>query len=120
MADQRKGGISWTSETWNPIRGCSRVNQSCVNCYAEAMAIRFSGKDMPYHGLVRLSNKDGAPLGWNGKVGRERCEHSPTDGTIDCGECGKTASEFISAAVKWLDRHCGNTFRGKGEEYFDC
>lgn len=68
MADQRNGGISWTSETWNPIRGCSRVNASCVNCYAEAVAIRFSGKSMPYHGLVRLSKKDGKPLGWNGKV----------------------------------------------------
>lgn len=27
MSDQRRGGISWTDETWNPIRGCQRVNK---------------------------------------------------------------------------------------------
>jgi len=69
--------------------------------------------DWDYPGLARS-------LGWNGKISREQCQHRSTDGTIDCGECGKTASEFIQAAVKWLDRHCGDTFRGKGEEYFDC
>lgn len=70
MGDQRQGGISWTDETWNPIRGCSRVNASCINCYAEAVAIRFSGPGLAYEGLVRMSKKDGSPLGWNGKVRR--------------------------------------------------
>lgn len=31
------------------------------------------------------------------------CEHPHTDGTVTCGECGVTASDFISAAVEWLD-----------------
>jgi protein gp37 len=35
--------IEWTDATWNPIRGCSRVSQGCVNCYAETVAARFSG-----------------------------------------------------------------------------
>lgn len=68
MADQRNGGISWTDATWNPIRGCSRVNASCVHCYAERVAMRFSGRGMPYEGLVRVSKKDGKPLGWSGDV----------------------------------------------------
>lgn len=38
MADQRGGGITWTDETWNPIRGCQRVNTDCINCYAERLA----------------------------------------------------------------------------------
>jgi hypothetical protein len=67
--------------------------------------------DWDYPGLAR-------ELGWNGKGGRERCRHFGTDGTVACNECGKTASEFISAAAEWLDRHCGQTFRGKGEDYF--
>jgi protein gp37 len=42
MTDQRNGGIEWTDQTWNPIRGCSKVSQGCKHCYAETMAARFS------------------------------------------------------------------------------
>lgn len=48
-----KTGIAWTSATWNPLRGCSRVSEGCRNCYAEHQASRFSGEGMPYHGLAR-------------------------------------------------------------------
>jgi len=37
------------------------------------------------------------------------CEHSPTDGTIDCPECGATASDFIAAAGEWLRNNDGAT-----------
>lgn len=42
-------------------------------------------------------------LGWNGKIGRERCEHRGTDGTVNCPDCGRTASDFIQAASDYLD-----------------
>jgi len=32
MAD--KSRIEWTEATWNPVTGCSKVSQGCVNCYA--------------------------------------------------------------------------------------
>lgn len=35
--------IEWTDATWNPIGGCTRVDEGCRNCYAEIMAARFSG-----------------------------------------------------------------------------
>jgi hypothetical protein len=35
------------------------------------------------------------------------CSHDSTDGTIDCPDCGITASEFIEAARHWLDSHDG-------------
>jgi hypothetical protein len=38
-------------------------------------------------------------------VGRERCEHRSTDGTVKCRECGRTATDFISAAADYLDRN---------------
>jgi protein gp37 len=47
-----KTGIQWTDATWNPIRGCSRISQGCVNCYAERVAARFSGPGQPYEGLA--------------------------------------------------------------------
>lgn len=65
MSDQRDGGISWTDETWNPIRGCSRVSEGCRNCYAEKVAGRFSGPGLPYEGLVTIGEK--GPR-WNGTV----------------------------------------------------
>lgn len=39
-----KSGIEWTGRSdWNPLRGCARVSEGCRNCYAEAIAARFSG-----------------------------------------------------------------------------
>jgi len=68
----RKTGIQWTSATWNPIRGCSRVSPGCINCYAEHDAMRVNrqmaakGLSEPYGGLVKLSEK-GDPR-WTGEV----------------------------------------------------
>jgi len=33
--------IEWTDKTWNPVTGCSKISQGCINCYAEIMAIRL-------------------------------------------------------------------------------
>lgn len=57
-----KTAIEWTDATWNPIRGCSRVSQGCVHCYAEGVARRFSGPGQPYEGLI---NQHGS---WNGNI----------------------------------------------------
>jgi protein gp37 len=57
--------IEWTDETWNPLRGCSRVSDGCKNCYAEKVAMRFSGDDQPYEGLVRMTSQ--GPK-WTGKI----------------------------------------------------
>lgn len=35
-----KTSIEWCTDTWNPVRGCSRVSEGCRNCYAERMAAR--------------------------------------------------------------------------------
>ena len=60
MAD--KSGIEWTDATWNPVRGCSRVSQGCVNCYAEKVAARFDKPGLAYHGLTNNKGR------WNGVV----------------------------------------------------
>jgi protein gp37 len=71
MGDQRAGGISWTDETWNPIRGCSRVSPGCGGaagvggCYAEKVAGRFCGPGLPYEGLATIG-KQGAR--WTGEI----------------------------------------------------
>ena len=33
--------IEWTEATWNPVTGCTKISQGCVNCYAARMATRL-------------------------------------------------------------------------------
>lgn len=33
--------IEWTNETWNPITGCNKHSEGCLNCYAEKMHKRL-------------------------------------------------------------------------------
>ncbi|MBQ4493537.1 MAG: DUF5131 family protein, partial [Elusimicrobiaceae bacterium] len=35
----RNSRISWTSATWNPVTGCSKISLGCQNCYAHKMAL---------------------------------------------------------------------------------
>jgi DNA repair photolyase len=60
-----KSKIEWTDATWNPIRGCTRVSEGCRNCYAEAVAARFSGPGQGYEGLAIMGQN--GPR-WTGKV----------------------------------------------------
>ena len=36
--------IEWTTETWNPITGCTPISEGCANCYAKRMANRLRGR----------------------------------------------------------------------------
>ncbi|MDD5008171.1 MAG: phage Gp37/Gp68 family protein [Syntrophorhabdaceae bacterium] len=33
--------IEWTTSTWNPVTGCTKLSLGCMNCYAERMALRL-------------------------------------------------------------------------------
>lgn len=43
------------------------------------------------------------------------CDHDSTDGTVTCNGCGRTASDFITAAFDWLAE---NEPEGDGSDYF--
>ena len=66
----RKTKIEWTEMTLNPLRGCSRISDGCINCYAERIAARYSGEGMPYHGYAETTK---AGPRWTSKV--EVIEH---------------------------------------------
>lgn len=58
--------IEWCDRSdWNPVRGCTRISEGCRNCYAEAIAARFSGPGQPFEGFAERT-----PSGprWTGKV----------------------------------------------------
>ena len=41
--------IEWTTSTWNPVTGCTKIGPGCENCYAERFAERWRGiKGHPY------------------------------------------------------------------------
>jgi hypothetical protein len=47
----------------------------------------------------------------------EVCDHSGTDGTVDCKECGLKAGAFINSARDFMDDHIGDSADDPG--YFD-
>ena len=56
-------------------------------------------------------------LGWD--MRSANCDHSSTDGTVKCDQCGKTAGEFISEAEEWLNSHDGEEFdNDSADDYF--
>ncbi len=54
--------IEWTDATWNPIVGCTRVSEGCMNCYAERFAARFHER---FGGVSRMTEH--GPR-WTGKI----------------------------------------------------
>lgn len=62
--------IAWTNATWNPVRGCERVSQGCVNCYAEVLAARHSYPGGWGEGLAKwITKSDGTrEARWTGVV----------------------------------------------------
>jgi len=36
-----QSGIEWTSATWNPLTGCTKISAGCKFCYAERLSIRL-------------------------------------------------------------------------------
>ncbi len=40
--------ISWTTVTWNPTFGCSKVSDGCKHCYAETIALKFHHSAKPW------------------------------------------------------------------------
>ena len=46
MAD--RSAIEWTSATWNPVTGCSKVSPGCAHCYAETLSRRFGWSEGPW------------------------------------------------------------------------
>lgn len=66
MPDRTK--IEWCDTTWNPIAGCRHVSEGCRNCYAEAIAARFSA-DPAFAGTAAfVDTAEGRRARWTGRV----------------------------------------------------
>lgn len=60
--------IEWTESTWNPVTGCTKISQGCLNCYAERMARRLNamGQSNYLNGFKVALHPDSLniPLNW--------------------------------------------------------
>ena len=46
-----KTKIEWTESTWNPVTGCTKISDGCINCYACTLA-----KRLQYMGSKKYAN----------------------------------------------------------------
>ena len=58
-------GIEWTTHTFNPWIGCTKVSAACDNCYAEAWDNRFGGERWGPHAARTRTKTWGNPIKWN-------------------------------------------------------
>lgn len=67
--------ISWTDATWNPVAGCTKVSDGCLNCYIERTPpLRMSGRAFACPrcgGTGYVEDSDGNRLAF-GKAGKPR------------------------------------------------
>lgn len=63
-----KSKIEWTESTWNPVTGCTKISEGCLNCYAERMAKRLQsmGQAKYKNGFKVMPQPDclNEPLSW--------------------------------------------------------
>ena len=63
-----KSSIEWTSATWNPLTGCTKISPGCKHCYAERMATRLLAMGNPsYENGFKLTLHEhllALPLSW--------------------------------------------------------
>lgn len=51
-----KTAISWTTATWNPTTGCSKVSEGCRHCYAETISLKFGRSLKPWTAINAAEN----------------------------------------------------------------
>lgn len=64
-------GIAWTTSSWSPWIGCTKVSPGCDHCYAEALDARhrYGGGEHWGPGVPRYRTKQwGEPLKWEKKA----------------------------------------------------
>jgi protein gp37 len=64
-------GIEWTTHTFNPWIGCTKVSAACDHCYAEAWDKRFNGERWGPHADRTRTKTWGNPIKWNRQAAQD-------------------------------------------------
>jgi protein gp37 len=62
-------GIEWTTHTFNPWIGCTKISAACDHCYAEAWDKRFNGERWGPNAPRTRTKTWGNPVKWNRQAG---------------------------------------------------
>lgn len=64
----QNSAIEWTESTWNPVTGCTKISDGCLNCYAARMTRRLKamGSANYKNGFKLTTHRDSLelPLKW--------------------------------------------------------
>jgi len=120
--------IEWTTHTWNPWRGCTKVSAGCANCYAETMSGRnpaVLGMWGPYGTRVVASESQWKlPVKWNREAawcGNEFCKASAmgrTGGRCSCGLVVGRPRVFCASLADVFESWDGPMADSKGERLY--
>ncbi len=100
--------IEWTTSTWNPVTGCTKVSPGCKNCYAERIARRLQamGQDRYRNGFRVTLQEDIVNLPCSWKKPREVFVNSMSDLFHE-----EVPSEFIQSIFETMNRAFHHTFQ---------
>jgi len=102
-------GIEWTTHTFNPWIGCTKVSAACDNCYAEAHDIRFKGNRWGPHADRTRTKTWGNPRKWHRKT-----NGGPDRPRVFCASLADVGDNHKSIEPQWrrdlvsLIRECPN------------
>lgn len=97
MAENSK--IEWTTHTFNPWIGCTKVGPPCDNCYAEALSKRYGWAEWGPHG----ERKRTAPANWR----------KPYQWDRQAERDGVRHRVFCASLADWLDNQVPQQWRGE-------
>lgn len=92
--------IEWTTHTFNPWEGCTKVSPGCAHCYAEARNIRFAAGANWGPGAPRRRTSDSywnGPRRWNASEQKAVDEYGPRPARIP------PPRVFCASLADWLD-----------------
>lgn len=95
MAENSK--IEWTTHTFNPWIGCTKVSAACDHCYAEAWDKRFTnGKRWGPHASRTRTKTWGNPIKWNRQA--QGAKHRPR---VFCASLADVFDNHKSIQPEW-------------------
>jgi protein gp37 len=95
--------IEWTTHTFNPWWGCTKVSEACKHCYAESWAKRV-GKDVWGPSVERRMFGDDhwrQPLRWNSEAAK--AEHRPRVFCASMADVFEERSELDATRLRLWD-----------------
>ncbi|HYH67435.1 MAG TPA: phage Gp37/Gp68 family protein [Urbifossiella sp.] len=118
--------IEWTTHTFNPWEGCSKVSPGCAHCYAESRAGRYGSSKWGPNGtrVVRSEAYWRGPLKWNREAawcGNPVCKAAAmgrAGGRCACGLAVERPRVFVASLADVFEDWQGKMVDARGERLY--